>query len=151
RHRRDREDRGSPARTTAEAACRAKDHDRRHARGEARAGGGRLRSGLRRASAQALDSTADSESAGARRARWSGWRRRRDHRAARWEGSTRVLERARARDSRRVAGHMTIARPDDERWMSVALDEARSAGQAGEVPVGAVIVRGGELFARAGN
>ena len=46
---------------------------------------------------------------------------------------------------------MTIARPDDERWMSAALEEARSAGEAGEVPVGAVIVRGGELFARAGN
>ena len=29
---------------------------------------------------------------------------------------------------------------DDERWMAIALDEARAAGTAGDVPVGAVIV-----------
>ena len=46
---------------------------------------------------------------------------------------------------------MTIARPDDHRWMAAALEEARAAAAADEVPVGAVIVRGGEVIARAGN
>ena len=36
-------------------------------------------------------------------------------------------------------------------WMQSALDEARLAGDAGEVPVGAVLVRGDEIIARAGN
>ncbi len=44
-----------------------------------------------------------------------------------------------------------IATAADERWMSEALDEARAAGAAGEVPVGALIVRDGEVLARAGN
>ena len=35
--------------------------------------------------------------------------------------------------------------------MDVALEEARAAAAAGEVPVGCVIVRGGEVIARAGN
>ena len=35
--------------------------------------------------------------------------------------------------------------------MSLALDEARAAASRGEVPVGCVIVRGGEVVARAGN
>jgi tRNA(adenine34) deaminase len=35
--------------------------------------------------------------------------------------------------------------------MQAALDEARRAGEAGEVPVGAVLVRGDELLASAGN
>lgn len=35
--------------------------------------------------------------------------------------------------------------------MSLALDAARAAGEAGEVPVGAVIVRDGALVATAGN
>ena len=35
--------------------------------------------------------------------------------------------------------------------MRAALDEARLAGDAGEVPVGAVVVCDGELLARAGN
>jgi tRNA(adenine34) deaminase len=46
---------------------------------------------------------------------------------------------------------MTIARPDDERWMDAALEEARGAERAGEVPVGAVVVREGQILARAGN
>jgi tRNA(adenine34) deaminase len=46
---------------------------------------------------------------------------------------------------------MTIARPEDDRWMGVALDEARLANEAGEVPVGAVIVRRGVELARSGN
>lgn len=35
--------------------------------------------------------------------------------------------------------------------MDVALEEARAAGARGEVPVGAALVRGGEVIARAGN
>src|SRR6185436_1024885 len=46
---------------------------------------------------------------------------------------------------------MTIATAEDDRWMTAALDEARAAESAGEVPVGAVIVRGGQDLARAGN
>ena len=40
---------------------------------------------------------------------------------------------------------------DDEKWMKVALAEAELAAEEGEVPVGAVIVRNGEVVARAHN
>jgi len=40
---------------------------------------------------------------------------------------------------------------DDEKWMSHALSLARKAEQCGEVPVGAVIVKDGELLAEAYN
>jgi tRNA(adenine34) deaminase len=36
-------------------------------------------------------------------------------------------------------------------FMAAALDEARAAAKRGEVPVGAVVVRGGEIVSRAGN
>jgi tRNA(adenine34) deaminase len=36
-------------------------------------------------------------------------------------------------------------------FMDMALAEARAAGDAGEVPVGCIIVRGGAVVARAGN
>jgi tRNA(adenine34) deaminase len=36
-------------------------------------------------------------------------------------------------------------------FMQIAMDEARAAGARGEVPVGAVIVREGEVLAKAGN
>ena len=36
-------------------------------------------------------------------------------------------------------------------FMDMALEEARAAGAAGEVPVGCVIVCGGAVVARAGN
>ena len=39
----------------------------------------------------------------------------------------------------------------DDHWMRIALAEAGRAGRAGEVPVGAVIVREGGLLAKAGN
>lgn len=39
----------------------------------------------------------------------------------------------------------------DEAWMREALSEAREAERSGEVPVGAVLVRGGECVARGGN
>jgi len=40
---------------------------------------------------------------------------------------------------------------DDERWMRRALDEARSAPSHGDVPVGCVVVRDGEVLAAAHN
>ncbi len=40
---------------------------------------------------------------------------------------------------------------DDIRFMRLALEEARLAGERDEVPIGAVIVRGGEVIATAGN
>jgi tRNA(adenine34) deaminase len=39
----------------------------------------------------------------------------------------------------------------DKRWMRLALEEAALAQAQGEVPIGAVIVRGEELLARAHN
>lgn len=39
----------------------------------------------------------------------------------------------------------------DERFMRIALEEARKAGEEGEVPVGAVLVLEGEVLSRAGN
>ena len=43
---------------------------------------------------------------------------------------------------------MTVAMTS---FMEMALQEARAAGEHGEVPVGCVLVRGGEVIARAGN
>lgn len=39
----------------------------------------------------------------------------------------------------------------DRQWMERALAEARQAGKAGEVPVGAAVVQHGDLLAVAGN
>jgi len=44
-----------------------------------------------------------------------------------------------------------MTRTDDDRWMERALSEARAAAAAGDVPVGALIVRDGELLAASGN
>lgn len=41
--------------------------------------------------------------------------------------------------------------PGDAAWMQIALEEARAAAAAGEVPVGAVIVKDGVLLARDRN
>jgi tRNA(adenine34) deaminase len=41
--------------------------------------------------------------------------------------------------------------PNDARWMRVALEEARLAEEAGEVPVGCAIVVDEKIVARAGN
>jgi tRNA(adenine34) deaminase len=46
---------------------------------------------------------------------------------------------------------MTTRAKRDEAWMRLALDEAEDAAEAGEVPVGAVIVREGEVVSRSGN
>ena len=40
---------------------------------------------------------------------------------------------------------------EHEVWMSAALEEAREAGRAGDVPVGAVVVRAGRIIARGRN
>ena len=45
---------------------------------------------------------------------------------------------------------MNVSAPDDQ-FMAEAIDEARRAGEAGEVPVGAVLVRDGAVIAAAGN
>ena len=48
--------------------------------------------------------------------------------------------------------HMvSMTRADDDRWMELALAEARAAATAGDVPVGAVIVRDNKVVAAAGN
>lgn len=41
--------------------------------------------------------------------------------------------------------------PDDTYFMGLALDEARRAGAEGEIPVGAVIVDGGQVIGRGHN
>ncbi len=40
---------------------------------------------------------------------------------------------------------------EDRRFMTLALDEARRAAEQGEVPIGAVVVIGGEVVASRGN
>jgi tRNA(adenine34) deaminase len=51
-----------------------------------------------------------------------------------------------------VEGSKAIASPlDDSGYMGLALELAREAGAAGEVPVGAVIVWGGEVVGRGFN
>ena len=44
-----------------------------------------------------------------------------------------------------------FARPEDETYMKLALEQAKQAAQLGEVPVGAVIVRQGEVISVAHN
>jgi tRNA(adenine34) deaminase len=41
--------------------------------------------------------------------------------------------------------------PNDQRWMRIALEEARDAAANNEVPIGAVVVVENRLIARAGN
>jgi tRNA(adenine34) deaminase len=43
------------------------------------------------------------------------------------------------------------AGPADERFMRLALDQARRAGRHGDVPIGAVVTRGREVIAGAAN
>lgn len=52
-------------------------------------------------------------------------------------------------DKRPWRDRSTLPAPDSyERWMSEALEMARLAARADEVPIGAVVVRQGELIAR---
>jgi tRNA(adenine34) deaminase len=53
-------------------------------------------------------------------------------------------------DERTVTGDERRAE-EDELWMREALELARAAGEAGEVPVGAVVVRAGEVVGRGSN
>ena len=52
-----------------------------------------------------------------------------------------------------AAGPVTFASraEEDAWWMGLALDEARKAAAAGEVPVGAVLVHNGNVMARGAN
>ena len=45
----------------------------------------------------------------------------------------------------------TSVKADDERWMRVAIDEAKKALERDEVPIGAVVVSRGRLVARGHN
>jgi tRNA(adenine34) deaminase len=40
---------------------------------------------------------------------------------------------------------------DDGSWMELALEQARAAAEAGEVPVGALVIRGGEIVGHGQN
>lgn len=46
---------------------------------------------------------------------------------------------------------LTPEQTDDERFMRLALDEARRCLDHGDVPIGAVVTRDGEVLAAAGN
>ncbi len=46
---------------------------------------------------------------------------------------------------------MTTYSAQDEQWMRVALEEAVKATAVGEIPIGAVIVRDGEILGKAHN
>jgi tRNA(adenine34) deaminase len=49
-------------------------------------------------------------------------------------------------------GELSTARENDLAWMREALQEARQAGEAGDVPVGCIVVdRAGQLIARGRN
>jgi tRNA(adenine34) deaminase len=50
-----------------------------------------------------------------------------------------------------VVGHPRLYTPFMRSFMDLALEEARAAQAAGEVPVGCVIVRDGAVIAKAGN
>jgi tRNA(adenine34) deaminase len=57
----------------------------------------------------------------------------------------------RARFPERSVTVVTSRAQKDIAWMRRALDEAETAAKGGEPPVGAVIVRGGDVIAGAGN
>ena len=44
-----------------------------------------------------------------------------------------------------------MERPEDEVWMTEALAEAGRAAEIGEVPIGAVVVRDGQVIGRGYN
>ncbi len=56
-----------------------------------------------------------------------------------------------ASPGRRASGTAVDVISDDLRWMRHALDLARRAGEASEVPVGAVLVRGDSVLAEGAN
>jgi tRNA(adenine34) deaminase len=48
-------------------------------------------------------------------------------------------------------GSMMVDKDCDERYMRIALEEAEQAGRCGEVPVGALLIKGNRLLARDHN
>jgi tRNA(adenine34) deaminase len=54
-------------------------------------------------------------------------------------------------ESRRARSSSCMDDLSDERWMQVALQEARSAAEEGEVPVGCVVVQSGRIVGRGHN
>jgi tRNA(adenine34) deaminase len=46
---------------------------------------------------------------------------------------------------------LTIASPADEQFMAAALEQAKLAAREGDVPVGAIVVRGDQILSRASN
>lgn len=50
-----------------------------------------------------------------------------------------------------LGGEMGDMDMNDTEYMRMALEEARASAEAGEVPIGAVIVKGDEVLARGGN
>jgi tRNA(adenine34) deaminase len=54
-------------------------------------------------------------------------------------------------DSRSKAPMYPVRAPDDAAWMELALAQARAAAEAGEVPVGAVVVKDGEIVGTGQN
>ena len=52
---------------------------------------------------------------------------------------------------RRDACYSSAMRDYDRQYMQLALDEARAAAEAGEVPIGALLVFNGGVVTRAGN
>src|SRR5712671_3219500 len=45
----------------------------------------------------------------------------------------------------------SLPRHDDASWMRLALEQARQAAEAGEVPVGALVVKDGEIVGQGNN
>jgi len=48
-------------------------------------------------------------------------------------------------------GILVLSMPDDVHFMELALTEARASGEAGEVPIGAVLAQNGVVLASSGN
>ena len=67
------------------------------------------------------------------------------------ERRARMRETLQARNRTVNSGAPDIDADADRRFMAEALAEAKKAAEAGEVPVGAVLVKNGEILARAGN
>ncbi len=51
----------------------------------------------------------------------------------------------------RVRAILSLSMADDLEFMRLALEEARAAAAAGEVPIGALVVQGGKILGRSGN
>ena len=67
------------------------------------------------------------------------------------ERRARMRETLQARNRSVNSGAPDVDAEADRRFMAEALAEAEKAAEAGEVPVGAVLVKNGEILARAGN